>query len=163
LAVICPGAAHFNKRWNPEGFITTARSLINDASAFVVVHGGKADATLCGSIAENIGGSVANFAGSFSLSESAALLKLSRVVIANDSGLLHMAQSQKIPVVAIYGPTTRELGYFPLEENSTVIEVPLYCRPCTHNGLEKCPRKHFRCMNEITADQVITASLKYLN
>lgn len=163
LVVICPGAAHFNKRWHPEGFITTARSLINVASAFMVVHGGRADASLCQSIADNIGRGVVNFAGSFSLAESAALLKFSSVVIANDSGLLHMAQAQKVPVVAIYGPTTRELGYFPLEENSTVIEIPLYCRPCTHNGLEKCPRKHFRCMNEITADQVITASMKYLN
>ena len=162
LVIICPGATYFNKRWKPEGFIETARQLIRDKSAFVIIHGGKKDSGLCSQIAAAIGSGAASMAGLLSLSESAALLQLSKLVIANDSGLLHLAQSQKRPVVGIYGATTRELGYFPVEQNSTLIETELPCRPCTHNGLDRCPKKHFRCMNDISTRKVINAALQYL-
>jgi lipopolysaccharide heptosyltransferase II len=163
LVVICPGAAHYNKRWKSEGFIETARYLIKEKSAFIVIHGGKDDYNLCKDIAMTIGKNAVNMAGLLSLSESAALLKLSSLVIANDTGMLHMAQSQKRSVVGIYGPTTSHLGYFPIEKDSMVVETNISCRPCTHNGLEKCPKKHFRCMLDITSEQVIGAALHYLN
>jgi len=162
LVIICPSATYFNKRWKPEGFIETARFLIHEKSSFVVIHGGREDTGLCNNIAATIGDRAVSMAGLLSLSESAALLRLGTLIIANDSGLLHMAQSQKRPVIGIYGPTTRELGYFPIEQNSTVIETLLSCRPCTHNGLDKCPKKHFRCMNDIPAEKVIKAALQYI-
>jgi len=162
LVVICPSATYFNKRWKPEGFVETAKTLIRERSAFVVIHGGREDIPLCTRIASSIGNRAVSMAGLLSLSGSAALLGFSSVVIANDSGLLHLAQSQKKPVVGIYGATTRELGYFPIEANSTVIETDLPCRPCTHNGLDHCPKKHFRCMNDIPAERVIQAALRYL-
>jgi lipopolysaccharide heptosyltransferase II len=162
LVIICPSATYFNKKWKPEGFIETARHLADNKNAFVIVHGGPEDKELCEGIAVTAGRNVVNMAGSMSLSESAALLGFSKLVIANDSGLLHLAQSQKIPVVGIYGPTTRELGYFPVPENSTVIETEVSCRPCTHNGLDHCPKGHFRCMNDIPSERVINAALNYL-
>jgi len=162
LVVICPSATYFNKRWKPEGFIETSRYLMHERSSFIVILGGKGDRPLCGMISSSLGEGSVNLAGVLRLAESAALLNIASLVIANDSGLLHMAQSQKTPVVGIYGPTTRELGYFPLEQNSTVVETKLSCRPCTHNGLNYCPRKHFKCMNDIQTDTVINAALKYL-
>jgi lipopolysaccharide heptosyltransferase II len=162
LVVICPGATYFNKKWLPGGFVKTARLLMDERSAFVIIHGGRDDKDLCDSIADQTGGTSYSLAGSLSLPESAALLKLSSLVIANDSGLLHLAQSQKRPVVGIYGPTTRELGFFPIEQNSTVVETSLSCRPCTPKGLNYCPKGHFRCMKDITPEMVIHASLPYL-
>jgi heptosyltransferase-2 len=162
LVVFCPGATYFTKRWKSEGFVETARSLINDHNVFVIIHGGKADIELCSNIAQAIGFGAFHLAGQLNLIESAALLGFAKLVVANDSGLLHMAQAQKIPVVGIYGSTTKELGYFPLETNSTVVEVPLKCRPCTHNGLHKCPKKHFHCMNMISTNKVISAIMPYL-
>jgi lipopolysaccharide heptosyltransferase II len=162
LITLCPSATYFNKRWGSEGFVETARHLIREKSAFIVVLGGKEDTELCVSIASDIGPRATSMAGLLSLSGSAALLHSSTMIIANDSGLLHMAQSQKRPVVGIYGATTRELGYFPIEQNSTVIETSLPCRPCTHNGLDECPKKHFRCMKDIPASKVIEAAMQYL-
>ncbi len=162
LVIICPSANHYNKRWKSSGFVETAKHLIREKSVFVVVHGGVEDMKLCSEISNSIGHQACSLAGSLSLAESASLLQFSKLVIANDTGLLHMAQSQKRPVIGIYGPTTRELGYFPIEKESTVIEIPVSCRPCTHNGLETCPKKHFRCMNEITSGMVIQAALSYL-
>jgi heptosyltransferase-2 len=162
MVVICPGATYFNKKWLADGFIKTARHLINERSAFIIIHGGRDDKELCDNMASQIGEGSFSLAGSLSLPESAALLKLSTLVIANDSGLLHLAQSQKRPVVGIYGPTTRELGFFPIEQNSTVVEIPLSCRPCTPKGLHYCPKGHFRCMKDITPEMVIEAALPYL-
>jgi lipopolysaccharide heptosyltransferase II len=163
LVILCPSATYANKRWKSEGFVDTARHLITVKTAFVVVHGGKEDVLLCADIASAIGSRAVSMAGLLSLSESAALMQLSDLVIANDSGLLHLAQSQKKPVIGIYGATTRELGYFPIEQNSTVIETDLSCRPCTHNGLNKCPKKHFRCMKDIPSEKVIKAAMNYLH
>lgn len=162
LVVICPGATYFNKKWLAEGFVKTARHLMKEKSAFIIVHGGREDKDQCENIASDIGPGAFSLAGTLSLPESAALLKISTLVVANDSGLLHLAQSQKRPVVGIYGPTTRELGFFPLEQNSTVIETSLPCRPCTPKGLNYCPKVHFRCMNDITTEMVIEAALPYL-
>lgn len=163
LIILCPSATYLNKRWKPEGFIDAGKYLIQNHAAFIVVLGGNQDVELCTSIAHAIGKEAVSFAGRLSLTESAALLKHASVVVANDSGLLHMAQSQKVPVVGIYGPTTRELGYFPVNENSTVIEIPLNCRPCTHNGLNKCPKKHFKCMRDISSQTVIKSVLQYIS
>jgi lipopolysaccharide heptosyltransferase II len=163
LVVLCPSATYSNKRWKAGGFVETANSLIRKKGAFIVLLGGGKDMELCGEIETNIGNNVVSFSGRLSLIESAALLKHSKLVIANDSGLLHLAQSQKVPVIGIYGATTRELGYFPIEQNSIVIENNISCRPCTHNGLNRCPKKHFNCMNEIDAARVINAALTFLN
>lgn len=162
LVILSPGATYYNKRWKSGGFVETARYLIQHRSVFVVVHGGKDDILRCQEIALSIGSHAVSMAGQLSLAESAALLRLSKLVIANDSGLLHLAQSQKTPVVGIYGATTRELGYFPMDQDSSVIETRLSCRPCTHNGLNKCPKKHFRCMHDISVNQVAEAALTYL-
>ncbi len=162
LVVICPGATYLNKKWLADGYIKTGRYLREEKSVFVIIHGGPDDKDLCDTIAEQIGEGSYSLAGSLSLPESSALLGLSSLVIANDSGLLHLAQSQKRPVVGIYGPTTRQLGFYPIEGNSTVVETSLSCRPCTPKGLNYCPKGHFKCMKDITPERVIQAALPYL-
>jgi lipopolysaccharide heptosyltransferase II len=162
MVVICPGATYSNKQWTTQGFIETARVLSALPGTLVVMHGGRDDVDLCKEIANRAGRGVISLAGQLSLPGSAALFRYSSVVIANDSGMLHLAQSQKTPVVGIYGPTTRELGFFPLPQRSHAVEVSLPCRPCTPKGLNHCPKKHFRCMNDITPDRVIEAVLSFL-
>jgi lipopolysaccharide heptosyltransferase II len=159
LVILCPGATYLNKKW-PSGRFSEVAGQLTSQGAFVVIHGGRDDMQVASEIASSSG--TKSLAGTLSLPESAALLKQAAAVIANDSGLLHLAQSQKTPVVGIYGPTTRELGFFPLETGSTVIEVPLYCRPCTPKGLNYCPQKHFRCMKDIPAERVISAVNQFI-
>ena len=75
---------------------------------------------------------------------------------------MHLAQSQKTPVLAIFGSTTKELGFFPLEEKSVVVEYPISCRPCYHIGREKCTKGHFKCMKEIQVDDVMKGAEKLI-
>ena len=114
-------------------------------------------------ISQQISGQVTSVAGQLKLLGSAALLKLSALAVANDSGMMHLAQSQQTAVVAIFGPTTHHLGYFPIPHKSEVVQLDLPCRPCTQKGMNKCPKKHFRCMSNITDKPVIEAINRLIN
>lgn len=154
--VLCPGAAHANKQWLHERFAQLAIEL-SLSGCNVVLLGGKKEKRLCEQIKEISKVELHILAGETSLRQSAALLSKSAVVVANDSGMMHLAQAVKTPVVAIYGPTTRELGFFPFPEKSTVIEKELSCRPCTFKGAESCPKGHFNCMKNIGSQEVADA------
>ncbi len=67
---------------------------------------------------------------------------------------MHLAWAQDTPLVALFGPTVRKLGFFPRGDNSTVLEVPLDCRPCGLHGPKKCPKGHHDCMRRLTPDMV---------
>ena len=83
-----------------------------------------------------------------------------KVFISNDSGPMHIACALGVPTVGIFGPTTKELGFFPYGRNNSVVQVPLSCRPCALHGSKKCPRGHFLCMKLITVDMVFNAAIE---
>ena len=154
ILVVAPGAQWENKRWPAEGFAAAADTFCSQTGASTVLIGGPGDVEICNSVQTQMKTSSLNLAGKLSLMGSAALLGKAAMVFTNDTGMLHMAQAMKVPVVAVYGPTTRELGFFPLPENSRVAETDISCRPCTQKGLHTCPKKHFRCMNDIKPGMV---------
>jgi heptosyltransferase-2 len=157
LIVICPGASYKNKQWLPDRFAKIADDLLDNSQNYVVMLGGKSDFELCEGIIAMMKNKTVNYAGRLSLLQSAALLHKSSLTITNDSGMMHLAQAQKSPVVGIFGATSRELGFYPLPEKSKTVEKPVSCRPCTHKGLNHCPKKHFNCMSLITTDDVLDA------
>jgi len=154
ILVVAPGAQWENKRWTTSGFAVAADTFCTQSGAEAVLIGGPGDVGICNSVQLQMKTSSLNLAGKLSLMESAALLGKAAMVFTNDTGMLHMAQAMKAPVVAVYGPTIRELGFFPLPENSRVAETEISCRPCTQKGLHSCPKKHFRCMNDIKPEMV---------
>lgn len=163
LILLCPGAGFSNKRWLPERFAETGDYLSKKYACMVGLLGGTDDAELCAEIQSKMVERAVNFAGRFDLPGSSALISASSLVITNDTGLMHIAQALKRPVVAVFGPTVKELGYYPMPENSFVIEKDVRCRPCSHTGMNRCPKKHFRCMTEISSGEVISAAEQLLN
>jgi heptosyltransferase-2 len=112
---ILPGAARGPaKRWPAEHFVVVGRRLAASLKCRVMVLGSKPEAELCGHVAAGIGGMSMSLAGETSLPELAALLRLCRVVICNDSGGMHLAAAVGTPVAAVFGLTdparTRPLG-----------------------------------------------------
>jgi heptosyltransferase-2 len=106
---------------------------------------------------------IVNAAGRLSLTETAALVDRCSVVLSNDSGLMHIAAARKRGLVALFGPTVRELGFFPYGTESIVLEkTELSCRPCTHIGGPSCPKKHYRCMNDIEPHHVVHSLKQFL-
>jgi heptosyltransferase-2 len=155
ILVMAPGAQWENKRWPTEAYATAADTYCKQTGSFPVLIGGTGDIEICRQVQDLMKTTSLNLAGKLSLMGSAAMLGRSNMVFTNDTGMLHMAQAMKTPVVAIYGPTTRELGFFPLPENSRVAEIEISCRPCTQKGLHSCPKTHFRCMNDLKPEMVL--------
>lgn len=93
-----------------------------------------------------------------SLYEVALVLKRARTLVCNDSGLMHLSEAVGTPVVAIFGPTTRELGFAPRLSNSRIVEAELWCRPCSKTG-RLCIRPFARrkCLTDVSEDSVWSA------
>ncbi len=162
---VCPCARHNNKMWLKERFAEAAAALAREYQAAVLIFGsGDQEVQRCDEVKQMIEAqsgatTVLNLADRISLPETAAMMDRCFIILTNDSGLMHLAAARKRKVVAIFGPTVRELGFFPYGTTSTVIEdVSLPCRPCTHIGLPGCPKGHFKCMHSISTQQVASAA-----
>jgi heptosyltransferase-2 len=104
-----------------------------------------------------------DLAGRLSIIESAAVIRRASLLVTNDSGLMHAADALDTPLAAVFGPTSRELGFYPLGGRSRVVEKKdLDCRPCTLHGDKKCFRGHHRCMEEVSAEEVVAAAREVL-
>jgi ADP-heptose:LPS heptosyltransferase len=94
-----------------------------------------------------------NACGKFNLNQSASLVKKSSHVFTHDTGLMHVAAAFKKEVFSIWGNTIPEFGMYPYRTKFTVFENKrIDCRPCSKIGYSKCPKGHFKCMNEIVFD-----------
>ena len=126
--------------------------LINKVSDPIVLIGGPDDVKLGDEIlAATDNTRVINSCGKHSILSSASILKQSRVVVTNDTGMMHISACFDVPIVSIWGNTVPELGmypYRPLDVNSySIHEVKgLNCRPCSKIGYAECPKGHFDCM-----------------
>ena len=146
---IAIGAAH-NTKQLPESMIM---QICDQLDYQVILLGGPADKEKGDRIASSRP-HVSNQAGKTSLQESAGILKNAHLLLAADTGLMHMAVGLKIPTLVVWGSTVPELGMYPYygnEENVFTFnhEVKeLACRPCSKLGKQSCPKGHFNCMNK---------------
>jgi ADP-heptose:LPS heptosyltransferase len=94
-----------------------------------------------------------NGCGKFNINQSASLVKNAKYVFAHDTGLMHIAAALKKEVFSIWGNTIPEFGMYPYRTKFTVLEnKKVSCRPCSKIGHASCPKRHFKCMNEIVFD-----------
>jgi lipopolysaccharide heptosyltransferase II len=156
-----PFATWQTKEWGSARFSELGIRLSGE-NTVILIHGGAEDRARADSLADAIGVRAIPIAGRTTLLESALLLSISECLITNDTGIMHMGAAVRIPVVAIFGSTTEELGFFPFRSEGEVIQADLNCRPCTAKGLRQCPKGHFRCMNDITVDEVYSAVENFL-
>jgi heptosyltransferase-2 len=164
LAALAPGAAHATKRWPITHWVELAGRL-RAAGYRPVVVGGPEDRGLAQQLVaeggDGAGGGgregVASAAGEFSLQETGALLARARVVVSGDTGVMHMATGVGTPVIALFGPTVAQFGFFPYHARSIVLERALDCRPCSATGTATCPLGHHRCLTDVTPAEVAAA------
>lgn len=96
---------------------------------------------------------VYNACGKLSINQSASLVKKAISVFTHDTGLMHMAAAFRKEVFSIWGNTIPAFGMYPYRTKFTVFENSrLGCRPCSKIGYDRCPKGHFKCMNDIVFD-----------
>lgn len=159
---VVPGAGFFTKRWLPERFAEVADALAALHGSGTLLLGDAHDRPIAAEVVAHMHHKPVDMVGALSLMESAAALSFCDLVLCNDTGLMHIATALGKKVVAIFGPTTEELGFFPFGPMSRVVQKELPCRPCSHVGSRRCPKRHFRCMGDISAGEVLAAAQELL-
>lgn len=142
------GAKHFTKKIPLQKIIAICEKINQP----IVLIGGSEDGLVAVDIKKSVGASVYNSCGKYSLNQSASLVKQATKIISHDTGMMHIAAAFKKDIISVWGSTVPSFGFTPYYpgENSKIVEVKnLACRPCSKIGYSKCPKGHFKCMNDI--------------
>lgn len=155
FVAIVIGAKHFTKQIPIHKII----SIIKGISMPVILLGGKENKSAADEIEKSTDSEmVKNSVGKLSLGQSASIVRQAKIVITPDTGLMHIAAAFGKKIVSLWGNTVPEFGMSPYlaHSDSKIFEVKdLSCRPCSKIGYNKCPKKHFRCMEDIEIKDVI--------
>ena len=149
LVGMCPGSKHFTKMW-PEDYYVQLGKTLEQNGFTVVLFGGSDDKQICDRISSELHSAI-NLSNDNDILQTAADMKMCDVIYCNDSGLMHTATAVGVPVIAFYGSTVKDFGFMPYKAKNLILENnSLSCRPCTHIGRSSCPKKHFKCMKDIS-------------
>lgn len=155
------GASWGTKRWCGEYYAQLADALL-EMGYGVAYFGGLMDEEIVGqAIAQMQQKDHENlkvFTGKLTLQELAALLKKCAVFVTNDSGPMHIAVTQDVPVVTMFGASPVP-GFYPYNNQSILIKTPSSCHPC---GLHACPMHTLECMKRIPVEVVLAHTLEAL-
>lgn len=150
------GAAHFTKVPPFDLYHNFCASY----KGKIALIGGPAEQEKGEKLAKLCGDKVKNFAGKCSIDESAYVLNKTSIVVAPDTGMMHLSAALQKPIILIWGSTHPAFGMYPYYgDNSRLkhgnVEVKdLYCRPCTKMGKARCPEGHFLCMQSHTVNDI---------
>lgn len=163
-AVAVIGANHATKQI-PVNILS---NIIIKSNIPTILIGGKSELELSQQIEALCKASVLNLCGKTTLDESALIIKNSKVVITPDTGMMHIAAAFNKKIVSVWGNTMPDFGMHPYlpkyPNNYHIAQVEnLTCRPCSKIGFDKCPKKHFNCMNLQNTDKIVEIVKQYFN
>ncbi len=159
--VLVVGARHFTKQLPDERVV----EICNQVDFPVLLMGGEEDFEKAERIKSKCKATVLNVCGQYSINQSASLIKKASLVITPDTGLMHIAAAFRKKIISVWGNTVPEFGMSPYgaDSDSAIFQtLGLTCRPCSKIGFAKCPKKHFKCMNNIDIEKVIQTTLNIL-
>jgi len=149
ILAIAPGAAYGPaKQWSIDSYQKVAKYWHSENGRVVVV-GTKADASAGEQIIAGLSGAL-NLAGKTNLNELMAILQGVHLVIANDSGAMHLAAALGTSGVAIFG-STDSIATGPLGADWLVLQKKCQCSPCFKRTCQLTENR-YKCLNSVTAD-----------
>ncbi|MBI3523814.1 MAG: lipopolysaccharide heptosyltransferase II [Betaproteobacteria bacterium] len=150
-AIFCPGAEFGPaKRWPVRHFAALARSLAADGIPVWLI-GSHKDVATGEEIAQLAPDAALNLCGRTSLEQAIDLLAGARLVVSNDSGLMHVAAALNRPLLAIYGSSSPTYTP-PLSPHAKIVTLNADCSPCFKRV---CPLGHFKCLEHLTPESVL--------
>ncbi len=148
LAVFAPGAEFgAAKRWPARHFAALAQAIrAQEPATQIALLGSPKDKQACDEIIALTGSDgMFNLAGVTKLDEAVTLIAGAAAVVANDSGLLHIASALNRPVIALYGSTDPDHAP-PFSDMARSMSLRLACSPCRQR---ECPLGHHDCMEKM--------------
>jgi ADP-heptose:LPS heptosyltransferase len=153
-----------SKQWHVDRFAACARQLAREHQATIVLTGAPGDRRVVDLARRALHGvPFVDASGALDLPTLAALLAELDLLIASDTGPMHLAAAMGTPVVALFGPSDPK-RYGPLGRNARVVRVDLWCSPCGRVRLppERCRGHVPDCMDGISVDAVVAAANELL-
>ena len=152
---LCPGAEFGPaKRWPEEYYAEVAKRWQEETGGQVWIFGSAKDTPVATAIRHALPAEQRDrchiLAGKTSLTEAIDLLAASKIVVSNDSGLMHIAAALQRPLVAVYGSTSTEYTP-PLSARAQLVHNDIACRPCFKR---ECPLGHLDCLRQLSPDLV---------
>ncbi len=157
IVALHPFTANPPRAWHPDNFIRLANRLQEKYRIRILVFGGKRDVDPARKFQEEITPSPIMAVGTTTLRESMALLARCRLLICNDSGIMHLAASLRVPLVALFGPQS-PAKFGPWGEKCMIIYKAFNCSPCKQKFFQECEpseRMSPRCMEAIGVGEVL--------
>jgi len=149
------GAAHGTKRWPVHKW----KEFCAQMNHPIILLGGPEDAANGNEIASTDDIKIYNACGKFKLNESADLVRKAKLVISNDTGLMHIAAAYQKIIISLWGNTVPAFGMTPyygdFSMTSLQMQTTVWCRPCSKIGYDKCPLGHFNCMEKIEVEELL--------
>lgn len=151
VLALCPGAEFgASKQWPAEHYAVAAKHYLAQGWQ-VWLLGSDMDLAICETINSECQQQCQILAGKTTLPEAIDLISCARLVISNDSGLMHIAAALQVPLIAVYGSTDPSHTP-PLSNNHAIARINLECSPCFER---QCPLQHLNCLRELMPTQVI--------
>ena len=149
------GSASATKRWLPERFAQVA-DYFADRGYKPIFFGSSSEVAMVDETVCYMKTTPIIATGAFSIGGLVAALNYVNLLITNDSGPMHLAISQKVPIVALYGPSKPDL-YGPYNaQKSIIVRAEPLCLGCSKRMKHVCDEMN--CMTNISVEQVIAAA-----
>lgn len=154
------GAQHVTKMLPLKSLVTLCEKL----DVPVVILGGPEDRERGDAIVSALPGkTILNSCGLYSIHQSASLVRQARILLTNDTGLMHIGAAFKKKIISAWGNTVPRFGMFPYRADPASVQFEvsgLSCRPCSKIGYQKCPKGHFKCMLDQDLDSMASTVKK---
>lgn len=152
VLALCPGAEFGSARqWPTLHFAELGRQFAREGWD-IWLFGSAEDLAVSEGVAATCK-VVTNLVGRTTLEQAVDLLSLADAVVANDSGLMHLAAALGRPLVALYGPSDPVIAP-PFSQPSRLVRLGLLCSPCDRR---ECPLGTTACLVDMPVEQVAEA------
>jgi len=157
------GRQSYLKHWPGEKFAQVADGLVERIGAKIIIFAGSLDKAIAESVIQKMHQPAINMIARINLRQFIALINQCSLVIANDSGPLHIAVALGIKSVSLFGPVNEQVyGPYPPSPDYVVIKKDLNCRPCYRKfRVPECNYQR-RCLTAITVEEVFQEAERLL-
>lgn len=143
------------RHWPMENYAAVADKLIAELNVKIIIFGDSSEQNICRRVQDTMQEKAISACGKTSLKQFAVLLGKCNLIVCNDGGPLHVAVSQDVRTVSIFGPVDEKVyGPYPPGPKHTVVTKNIDCRPCYRRfKLPDCPHNR-QCIKDISVDEI---------
>jgi heptosyltransferase-2 len=157
------GAEAFYRRWDPENFAYVGRGLCLSGDIRVIIFGTGEESKICDFIVKSIGCGAISLCGATSLGFLVEMMSRCELVLCNEGGPLHIAVSQDVKTISIFGPVDDKVyGPYPASEKHIVVRAEgVECRPC-YTNFKHAVCDDRKCLKNISKEKVLELAKRSL-